>query len=81
MNNNNDIQPLASELLAELKATNKRYFVMLITVMLLWFATVGVFVWYISLPVEETEIEQEVDDSNYNQIIGGDYIGGETKNN
>jgi hypothetical protein len=48
---------------------------------LLWFATVGVFVWYISLPVEETEteIEQEADENSYNSVIGGDYIGGETE--
>ena len=39
-------------------------------------ATIFGFLWYISLPVEETSsIDQKADGSSYNQIIGGDYNG------
>ena len=43
-------------------------------------STILGFMWYISLPTEETETNytQESDDSSYNQIIGGDYNGVET---
>lgn len=66
---------LATELLRELKATSKRWFIAFLVVVGLWFATIIGFVWYISLPVEESNIEQQSDNSSYNQIIGGDYNG------
>lgn len=70
---------LATELIAELKASSKRWFIAFLTVLVLWFATIGVFIWYISLPVEEYEIEQTADNDSYNQVVGGDYNGGETE--
>lgn len=74
---------LATELMHELKATSKRWFIAFLVVLGLWFATIGVFIWYISLPVEETtatDIAQEADNDSYNQVIGGDFVGGETEN-
>ena len=70
---------LATELIAELKASSKRWFIAFLTVLVLWFATIGVFIWYISLPVEEYEIEQAADNDSYNQVVGGDYNGGEAE--
>ena len=39
---------LAMELLTDLKATNKRQFIVIITILVLWFSTVCLFVWYIN---------------------------------
>lgn len=47
-------EPLATELLHEVKQQNKRLFIALTIVLCLWFATIGAFLWYVSLPVEET---------------------------
>lgn len=71
-------QTLASEMLSELKASNRRWFIAFIVVLALWFATIGAFIIYLSLPVEELTVEQEVD-GDTNQLIGmGDYYGGTT---
>ena len=67
-------ETLASEMLHELKLTNRRWFLAFITVLLLWFATIGTFIWYISLPVEEYVVEQEATDRSFNNI-GGEIYG------
>ena len=69
-------QTLASEMLSELKAQNKRLFIALVVVLALWFATIGAFIIYLSLPVEEVTVEQEVDgDTNHLIGIGDNYVG------
>lgn len=70
----------ATELLHEVKASSKRWFIAFVTVLILWFSTIGIFIWYISLPVEETEytVDQEANDRSFN-LIGGDYNGGEAE--
>ena len=71
----NDVS-LATELLHEVKASAKRWFIAFIVVLCLWFATIGVFVWYISLPVEVTDsVEQQSDNNSNNYVVGGDYNG------
>lgn len=69
----------ATEILKELKATNKRLFIALIVVTTLWFATIGGFLWYNSLPVdsgsETTSVSQDSEDSGTNNYVGGDYNG------
>lgn len=76
-------EKFATELLHEVKASAKRWFIAFLVVLGLWFATIGVFIWYISLPVEEeyeiAEVQQEADNSSYNQVVGGDYNSGETE--
>ncbi len=69
-------ETLASELLHELKMQSKRWFIAFIVALVLWFATIGVFIWYVSLPVEEydTYIEQESTNKSFN-IAGGNYNG------
>jgi hypothetical protein len=72
---------LATELMHEIKAASKRWFIAFLVVLGLWFATIGGFIWYISLPVEETtDIAQEADNDSYNQIVGGDFFGSEATN-
>ena len=71
---------LATELMHELKASSKRWFIAFLVVLGLWFATIGGFIWYIGLPVEETtstDISQEADNDGHNQVVGGDFIGSE----
>ena len=77
-------ESLATELLHEIKSQAKIWFIAFIIVLLLWFATIGAFLWYISLPVEEIEsttVEQEADNNTNTQLVGGDYIGGKTEDN
>ena len=73
---------LATELLQEVKSSAKRWFIAFIIVLCLWFATIGVFVWYISLPVEVTDsVEQQSDNNSSNYVVGGDYNGGVSESN
>lgn len=53
----------------------KRVLIILALIVVLWAGTVAGFLWYISLPVEETtsvEVENEDGNANY---IGNDMIG------
>ena len=65
----------ATELLREVKLSAKRWFIAFLVVLGLWFATIGGFLWYISLPVEVTDIEQQSDNNSNNYVVGGDYHG------
>lgn len=69
------METLASEMLSELKASNRRWFIAFVVVLVLWFATIGVFLWYISLPVEEIAVDQ-YNSGDTNTMIGvGDMYG------
>lgn len=67
---------LALEMMKELKTHSKRWFISFIIVLMLWFATIGVFIWYINQPIEEVETtttqdaDTEGDNSPINQHIG-----------
>ena len=70
-------ETLASELLKELKATSKRWFIAFCVMVVLEVATICGFLWYISLPVEETDTTisqdtQDIEKSDIKQIIGDD---------
>lgn len=72
-------ETLATEMLHELKANGRRWFIAFLVVLALWFATIGAFLWYISLPIEETTVEQEVE-GDANALIGiGNYNGNPTE--
>lgn len=64
--------PLATEIIKTLK---KIIFALIITNVL----TVGGFLWYISLPVEESVVTEQtaedIENSDINQIVGGDVVG------
>lgn len=71
-------EKLATELLYELKASAKRWFIAFIVVLILWFSTIAIFIWYVSLPVEEVYYSQDADTDNNSksiQIIDGDNYG------
>lgn len=73
-----DKETLATEMLREIKATSRRWFIAFIVTLCLWFATIVGFIWYITLPVEDTTYTQTVDDideSEITQSIGGDLDG------
>ena len=67
---------LAMEMLKELKHNSKRWFISFIIALMLWFATIGVFIWYINQPIEEVETtttqdaDTKGDNSPINQHIG-----------
>ena len=67
----------ATELLHEVKLSAKRWFIAFLVVLGLWFATIGAFLWYISLPVEvtDTQVEQQSDNNSSNYVVGGNYNG------
>lgn len=72
-------ETLATEMLHELKANGRRWFIAFLVVLALWFATIGAFLWYISLPVEEMTVEQYTD-GDANAIVGiGDLNGNPTE--
>lgn len=64
---------LATELLHELKATSKRWFIAFCIMIVLEVATIAGFLWYISLPVEDILIE--TDDGGNANYIGNDLNG------
>lgn len=65
---------LATEMLRELKANAKRWFIAFVIVLALWFFTIGLFIAYLNQPVEETiTYTQDADsegNSSINQQIG-----------
>lgn len=67
-----DEKSLATELLHELKAVGKRWFIAFCIMVALEVATIVGFLWYISLPVEEIteEVEQEMSDTERSIMIG-----------
>ena len=74
-------ETLATEMLRELKASNRRWFIAFVVVLILWFATIGVFLWYISLPVDEMVVDQYTE-GDANAIVGiGDLNGNPSENN
>ena len=70
-----DNQSLASELLHEVKATSKRWFVLFIITLLMLFGTNMAWLYAWNLPTEETITELTSDDgSNANYIHGQEDI-------
>ena len=69
---------LATEILQELRASARRWFIAFIIMLCVEIATVGGFLWYLSLPVDETvTVENDEGNANY---IGGD-VSGNVNNN
>lgn len=64
-------ETLATELLRQLKANAKHWFIAFLIVLALWFGTIGAFIWYISLPADTNEIEysQEATDIQENSTV------------
>ena len=72
---------LATELLHEVKARAKRWFIIAIVELCVLVAVIAGFLWYITLPVEEYTIEQDATDRSFNIINGGEFNGGTPEDN
>ena len=59
---------LATELIKEVRQSAKRWFIAFCIMVGLEIATIGGFLWYVSLPVEEGSIEMQADEGNANFI-------------
>lgn len=71
-----DNQSLATELLHEVKATSKRWFILFIITLLMLFGTNMAWLYAWNLPAEETTISSD-NNSNANYINGeGDITNG-----
>ena len=66
---------LATELLKQIKADKKRWFIIALVELAIILIITGIFVWYISLPIDMGDIQQAVDGGDYNQLVGGDLYG------
>lgn len=53
---------LATEIFGELKASARRWFIAFLIMLLIELGTVAGFLWYISLPADETITTQEIAD-------------------
>ena len=63
----NENTPLATELLHELKLHSRRWFIAFVIMVVIEALTITGFLWYLSLPVDET-VTIENDDGNANYI-------------
>ena len=73
-------QTLATELMKELTLSAKRWFYAFVVMVILEVCTIGGFMWYLSLPIDEVTIESKDGNANYvgNDLTGAIYNG---KNN
>ena len=55
----------------------KSLIITIVIIVLLWFATIGVFIWYSSLPIDEVssteQVAEDIELSTLNQIAGDSY--------
>lgn len=70
-------QTLATELMKELTLSAKRWFFAFIVMVILEICTIGGFMWYLSLPIDEVTVENEDGNANYvgNDVMGAIYNG------
>lgn len=73
----NEGMTLATEILAELKASARRWFIAFIIMIGVEIATIAGFLWYLSLPIDYETVTVENEDGNAmylgneNSVIGG----------
>lgn len=70
-------QSLAMELLKDQRKQNKRTFLILLVVLVMWFITIGIFVYYISTNTIETITEEATTDMGGNACVGDSCNNGE----
>ena len=71
----NEVHTLATELLHELKASAKRWFIIAVIELIVILSMAGGFIWYLSLPVEEEVVTIESDDNGNANYVGNDMTG------
>ena len=62
-------ESLATELLGEVKASARRWFIAFCIMIGLEIATIAGFMWYISLPVEETSAQEPVEEPEVTEPV------------
>lgn len=71
-------ESFAKELLKGYSSQAHRWFIAFIVVLIMWFSTIGMFIWYLNQPIEETTTETtttstiDQDSANDNTITGVD---------
>jgi len=69
-------ETLATEIFKELKLSAKRWFIAFLVMLFLELATIAGFLWYISLPVDESAVTVSNEDDGSTNYIGGNMSGG-----
>ena len=70
-----ETQTLATELLHELKASAKRWFIIAVIELIVILSMAGGFIWYLSLPIDEEVVTVESDDNGNANYVGNDVRG------
>lgn len=73
-------EPLATEMLREVKANSRRWFIIAVIELIIILVISGLFFWYATSPVEESSVEIENEDGNASYIgndMNGDFNYGE----
>ena len=64
-------QSMAMELLQDLKKTNQRLFIIVLIILIMWFASIGIFIYYINTTgYEEIITETSETDDGGNACVG-----------
>lgn len=71
---NDKPETLATEMLREVKAHGRRWFIIALIELLIILAMAGLFLWYSTTPIQEGAVEIENDDGNAS-YIGNDMNG------
>ena len=72
---------LAMELIKEQKTNTKRWFIAWVVTLGALIAVIAGFLIYLSFPEEVTTVEQQVENSHDNSLVGGDYYSSSTESN
>ena len=76
-----DNQTLATELIRELKAQSRRWFIIALVELGIIIVIVVAFFWYFSLPADEIDIQADSGNANYiGNNLEGDLYNGRTDN-
>ena len=77
-------QSLAMELLEDYKKANKRQFIIILVILVMWFCTIGYLIYVLNdiSSVETTETITQENADGYNNYIGndGEIVNGKTDN-
>ena len=68
---------LAKELLEDVKRTNKRMFIIILVILIMWFASIGLFIYYINTTGFETITETAETTDSGNACVGDNCNNGE----
>ena len=74
-------ETLATEMLREIKASAKRWFIIAVVELGIIIAIIVGFLWYCSLPVEDVTIDSDNGNANYiGRDLNGELTNGENNN-